>query len=163
MPLIQCGDDGFAPAVILCVHLANGISNEWCAVPSGDPEVDYDWLCPDCFKQKDTISVDDIRAVCMHCATRLRQNAQHCGEKLDSMQRCYLYCTGKLQELERLGLVQGDGADRLSQAGVEVYQQLIANGYTPDDAMMLECLTQLFSSEDTAENVARLIEKHNRH
>jgi hypothetical protein len=97
----------------------------------------------------------------MHCATRLRQQTQQCGDNLDSMQQCYLYCTGKLQELERLGLVQGDGADHLSQAGVEVYQQLIATGYTPDDAMMLECLTELISSVDTAENVARLIEKHN--
>jgi hypothetical protein len=75
MPLIQCGDHGYAPAVIVCRHLFDGQSRSWCPVDSGDPEVDHDWLCPECLEQYPLLDVEDLRSDCMHCARRLKSRA----------------------------------------------------------------------------------------
>lgn len=75
MALIRCGDDGFAPATIVCKHLVDGRSMSWCPVGSGDPEVDHDWLCPRCLKEYPRVAMDKLMTVCLHCARRLRRRA----------------------------------------------------------------------------------------
>ncbi len=72
MKLIECGDRKQAPGVIVCVHLFDGTSHEWCRLPSDDGEVD-DWVCPACFERLPELGVDDLRLVCMHCARALRE------------------------------------------------------------------------------------------
>ena len=71
MALIKCGDHRYAPAVIVCRHLCDGTSTVWCPVDSDDPEIDHDWLCPECFERFAVLDVEDLVAVCMHCARRL--------------------------------------------------------------------------------------------
>ncbi len=163
MPLIRCGDDGYAPAVVVCVHLLRGTSTDWCAVPSGDPEVDYDWLCADCWKRRDTIGVEEIRAICMFCAHRLRGKAQQNGSVSNPAHECFIFCIGKLQELEQLGLAHGSEAARLTDEGGEVYRRLVAADYAPDEDMMLTCLTDLTGSEETARFVSMLINNQRPH
>jgi hypothetical protein len=75
--LIRCADDRLAPWCCICVHLNDGTSNEWCPVLTGDDasEVEYDWLCPACLAQWPDVNVDDLLAVCIHCARRLRERS----------------------------------------------------------------------------------------
>jgi hypothetical protein len=75
MPLIKCGNHQHAPGLVVCVHLFEGTSKQWCRLPSGDGEVD-DWVCPDCFDRLFDLTVDDLRTVCMHCARRMRREAE---------------------------------------------------------------------------------------
>jgi hypothetical protein len=75
MPLVQCSDHKYAPAVIVCRHLYSGESSTWCPVSSGDPEVDHDWLCPACHLRYPYLEVEDLRCVCLNCARRLRRSA----------------------------------------------------------------------------------------
>lgn len=75
MPLIQCGDGGQAPAVIICKHLLEGESRTWCPIESDDPEVDHDWLCPRCLERLPNIELSDLEAVCLHCSRKLRKRA----------------------------------------------------------------------------------------
>jgi rubredoxin len=70
MPLIECRDHSYAPMVVICRHLYDGESDSWCPIKSDDPEVDHDWLCPECFEHVAYIDVDDLVAVCMHCARK---------------------------------------------------------------------------------------------
>lgn len=81
MPLIQCGDHSYAPGVIVCRHLFDGESNTWCPVDSGEPEVDYDWLCPKCFEQFPFVDVDDLLSVCMHCTRSLKRRSSGSSKK----------------------------------------------------------------------------------
>lgn len=77
--LIQCSDDGWAPWSIVCVHLLFGKSTEWLTLESDNPEVDYDWLCPECmdkFQREGDAGEDhditDLRPVCIHCVEKVR-------------------------------------------------------------------------------------------
>ncbi len=74
--LIQCGDHGYAPWSIVCVHLMEGESKEWLPIDSDNPEVDYDWCCPDCTPlQNEELNeehLDKLRAVCINCVRKLR-------------------------------------------------------------------------------------------
>ena len=72
MRLIQRGDHSYAPMVVICTHLYEGESRSWCPIESDDPEVDHDWLCPKCWEHFPDVNVDDLVAVCMHCARKLR-------------------------------------------------------------------------------------------
>ena len=74
--LIQCGRHGmWAPWSIVCVHLMEGQSRQWQAVPSNAPEVDFDWLCPSCLEKHNRGQdvLDLSKAVCMHCVRVLRK------------------------------------------------------------------------------------------
>jgi hypothetical protein len=75
MPLVRCGDHRYAPGVIACKHLFEGESETWCPVVSGDPEVDHDWLCPECLKEFPNVDANDLVSVCIHCARRLKSRA----------------------------------------------------------------------------------------
>jgi hypothetical protein len=75
MALIRCNDHRYAPAVIVCVHLFDRQATEWCPVPSGDLEVEHDWLCPACLQLFPEIDVEDLRTVCIHCARKLRESS----------------------------------------------------------------------------------------
>lgn len=75
MPLIECGDHSYAPAVIICTHLMEGESHSWCPIDSTDPEIEHDWLCPTCLKHIPFIDADDLVVVCMHCARRLKRRS----------------------------------------------------------------------------------------
>jgi hypothetical protein len=74
--LIQCGDHSFAPWSIMCVHVMEHTAEKAVAVDKDDPldENEYDWICPDCYKEcflrdeDDEVPLDNLRAVCMHCA-----------------------------------------------------------------------------------------------
>ena len=71
--LIRCADGDMAPAVIVCRPRAGGTSREWIEVPTDGSEAS-DWLCPECFdKGPEVLTVDDLAAVCMHCARRMRE------------------------------------------------------------------------------------------
>jgi hypothetical protein len=73
--LIQCGDHKWAPWSLVCVHLVNRESHEWCPVPNPDPEVDHDWLCPQCFEKYPDVDVEVVRCICIHCVRELRAGA----------------------------------------------------------------------------------------
>lgn len=75
MPLIQCGDGGLAPAVIVCKHLLDGKSRTWCPVGRSDTEVEHDWLCPKCLERFPDKDLSELEAVCLHCARRLKKRA----------------------------------------------------------------------------------------
>jgi hypothetical protein len=72
--LVLCGDHQWAPASVVCVHLARGESREWIKV-LGVPGCDDDWLCPACWDRIDEIGVDDVVTLCMHCSRQLREEA----------------------------------------------------------------------------------------
>ncbi len=70
--LIQCSDGTYAPVVCVCNHLVDGASTQWCPIPSHRPEVECDWLCPDCLGRAADLAVNDLQAICCHCAGHLR-------------------------------------------------------------------------------------------
>jgi hypothetical protein len=72
--LIQCGDHQLAPWSIVCIHLSSGESREWIPLKSSSPEVDYDWVCPDCVPNSEIEKPDitKLQAVCIHCVRELR-------------------------------------------------------------------------------------------
>lgn len=77
--LIKCSDHKLAPWSIVCTHLINGQSREWKHLDSNNPEVDHDWLCPDCMTQyinenRQNLKTDitHLRPVCIHCVRKLR-------------------------------------------------------------------------------------------
>lgn len=72
--LIECGNHQFAPWHIICRHLMSGQSREWLTLPSNNPELDYDYLCPECMIEHEQGSHDisNLAAVCMHCVKDLR-------------------------------------------------------------------------------------------
>ena len=74
--LIQCGDHSWAPWSVICVHLMEGDSKEWMAMPSVHPEVDHDFICPACHEQGGEVGweamMDKLKAVCIHCVRKLQ-------------------------------------------------------------------------------------------
>jgi len=77
--LIKCSDHRLAPWSIVCTHLMTGQSKEWKPIHSNNPEVDNDWLCPECHQTHmhalDHNLEEDLthlRAVCIHCVHKLR-------------------------------------------------------------------------------------------
>jgi hypothetical protein len=72
--LVECRDHKLAPGVVVCRHLLNGQSREWCPVGGESPEC-YDWLCPECGKDFPDIGVEDLHTVCVHCIRALQQTA----------------------------------------------------------------------------------------
>jgi hypothetical protein len=82
--LIQCGDHSWAPWSMVCVHLVEGTSKQWCPMPQDEgSEVKNDWLCPECraAAQQDRISAEDLKAICIHCVRSLQ--IRHLGAPLE--------------------------------------------------------------------------------
>jgi hypothetical protein len=75
MPLIKFGDHSYAPMVVICRHLYDGESHSWCPIKSDDPVVDHDWLCPTCVEHFPHVDVEDLVAVCMHGARKLKRRS----------------------------------------------------------------------------------------
>jgi hypothetical protein len=71
--LIQCGDHGWAPWGVVCVHLVNGTAAQWCRVPGRD----YDRLCPACLVKGPDLPVEYLKAVCLHCIRQMQ--GEDCG------------------------------------------------------------------------------------
>ena len=71
--LIMCGDHKMAPWSIVCVHLVDGSSREWMPIDSTFPEVDFDWVCPDCYSTITEPDISRLKAICIHCVRYLRQ------------------------------------------------------------------------------------------
>jgi hypothetical protein len=74
--VILCGDHSYAPWAIVCIHLINDPSNQWCKIEVVDGrEVDGDWVCPDCYDkhQAGDDPVDQLVPLCMHCVNHLKQ------------------------------------------------------------------------------------------
>jgi len=71
--LIQCGDHSWAPWSVVCVHLCSGTSREWIGIPSNSPEVDFDWVCPECEPHIEKPDLEKLKAVCIHCVRKLRR------------------------------------------------------------------------------------------
>jgi hypothetical protein len=67
--LIRCGDHGFLPWGIVCVHVVEGTATEVVAVPREDGnETEYDWLCRQCYEHLDEEDDDeDLLVACIHC------------------------------------------------------------------------------------------------
>jgi len=53
-----------------------GQSSEWWPMPGPAPGVN-DWLCPECISELATLSIEDLRTVCIHCVQKLQQSATH--------------------------------------------------------------------------------------
>jgi len=72
--LIECSDHKLAPWSVVCIHLIIGKSKEWVPIESENPEVDFDWTCPDCVPdtRSETMSIENFRPVCIHCVRFLR-------------------------------------------------------------------------------------------
>ncbi len=70
MPLVKCRDGGMSPAVLTCLHIADGTATEYVKVPSPEPgdEMD-DYLCPTCLEAGPAglLTADDLVTVCLHC------------------------------------------------------------------------------------------------
>ena len=74
--LIRCGDHNYAPWSIVCCHLIDNTSDKWMPINSDAPEVDYDWVCPDCVQHMETSGdwpTHNLKCVCIHCVRYLRQ------------------------------------------------------------------------------------------
>jgi len=75
--LVQCGDHGFAPWGIICIHIIDGTAKEVVATPQdAGSEVENDWLCPECAERhcgpnSRVGDIDDLRCVCVHCLRKL--------------------------------------------------------------------------------------------
>ena len=76
--LIECADHKLAPWSIVCVQLVEGRSRNWISLPSNNPEVEFDWVCPECeqmLKKTDTPpDLNKLKAICIHCVRLLRKN-----------------------------------------------------------------------------------------
>ena len=81
MRLVQCGDHKFAPGVLVCVHLLDGTSHEWCRCEVEGEEECY-WFCPECFERLPKLVSDDLKTLCMHCARERREHSQAIVAKL---------------------------------------------------------------------------------
>ena len=78
--MLKCGDHKYAPGGIVCVHLINGTSSEWCPVSDLDEwadrtEIENDWLCPACAAKWWHLQIEDIRCVCIHCIREMREKS----------------------------------------------------------------------------------------
>jgi len=71
--LIECGDHQWSPWSIVCVHLMEQTSKDWVPIDSNFPEVDHDWVCPECEKKMMEPEIDDLRCICIHCVRILRR------------------------------------------------------------------------------------------
>lgn len=77
--LIQCGDHMWAPWSLVCSHLLDGSSRVWLPLDNPLPEVDYDWMCPECLSRHDEeasaddYDITDLRAICIHCVREVRK------------------------------------------------------------------------------------------
>lgn len=79
--LIKCSNDGWAPWSVVCVHLAFENGTEWIPLDSNNPEVDHDWLCPECADIMDGLDetdwpqdyMDKLRPICIHCVREIRR------------------------------------------------------------------------------------------
>lgn len=70
--LIRCGDHQWAPWCVVCVHLATGTSHQWQRVEGTDNNQD-DWVCRECLaKGLDTLTADDLKAICIHCVREMQ-------------------------------------------------------------------------------------------
>ena len=79
--LIECTDHNFAPWCLICTHLVFQESKIAVVLPNDHiQEVDYDWLCPECFEifQEEGADplMDVMKCVCMHCANHLLENCK---------------------------------------------------------------------------------------
>jgi hypothetical protein len=80
--LIRCGDHSWAPYVVTCVHLIQGLPKErWRSVPVRDSrEVEFDYICDECYAKKqarDTLTdpLTVLRLVCIHCMREMKNKA----------------------------------------------------------------------------------------
>jgi hypothetical protein len=73
--LVVCGDHKLSPGVVVCRHLLDGESREWCPVAIEGEEC-YDWICPEC-RKKYPVGTDfgDFDAVCLYCVRELQKTA----------------------------------------------------------------------------------------
>jgi hypothetical protein len=70
--MITCGDHQRAPATLVCVHLAEGLSKNWYAMTVDGSEIPEGWVCPECEPHSWDIRLDGWRLMCMHCIRRLQ-------------------------------------------------------------------------------------------
>ena len=80
--LIQCDNHKNAPTGLICIHLADHTSTEWVRVPQ-EPggEFENDFLCPACLQNFPKLRLADLRALCIHCIRKLRQEAVSSSQK----------------------------------------------------------------------------------
>ena len=77
--LVQCGDHGYAPWGIVCIHIVEGTAKEIVPIPRDkESEVENDWLCLECAERHfgpnaQAGDIDDLRCVCIHCLRELVQ------------------------------------------------------------------------------------------
>ena len=75
--MIKCGGNRQARCATTCVHIVERTARKVLPIRNDDgSEVEYDWLCPQCFKKyylenEGTFDVDDLRAVCIRCMRKI--------------------------------------------------------------------------------------------
>jgi hypothetical protein len=72
MKLIRCGDHKLAPWSIVCVHLLDGSSMDWNAVPQEEEAEMDDYFCNACM-EGDDIPLEEMRAICIHCVRNIQK------------------------------------------------------------------------------------------
>lgn len=82
--LIRCGDHKLAPATLVCMHLADGLSRNWYAVMVDDSDIPEEWVCPQCKPHPWDLGVADWRLICMHCIREL-QSAPGTKVRIDDL------------------------------------------------------------------------------
>jgi DNA-directed RNA polymerase subunit RPC12/RpoP len=78
--LIQCSDGGHAPWCLVCTHVFEGTADSVVRIINEGPGQD-DYICTDCAATLDDIGVEDLRAVCIHCARRLVEGLEEVGDE----------------------------------------------------------------------------------
>jgi hypothetical protein len=71
--MIRCGDHKRAPATLVCIHLAKGLSRRWHAVMVDGSEIPERWVCPECEPHPWDLQLADWELWCMHCIRRVQK------------------------------------------------------------------------------------------
>lgn len=69
MNLVEC-HGGVSPAVLVCVHVANGTATAYMRLPSDRDDVDEmdDYFCIECIRKgPHAITEDKLTVGCLHC------------------------------------------------------------------------------------------------
>lgn len=77
--VIQCGDHRYAPYSLVCIHLRDGQSNDWCPVEVTDSrEVESDWVCESCrdLHRQNIDITNHLQIVCINCLREMWESLE---------------------------------------------------------------------------------------
>jgi len=71
--MITCRDHKRAPATLVCIHLARGMSRHWHGYLAPGSEIPEGWVCPECEPHPWDLGLFDWELWCMHCIRRVQE------------------------------------------------------------------------------------------